>query len=91
MLVITPLRAGHITSMTWTSEKWTTIARAIKHQTISWSSDSDGVPTVANVLSYYHREPLDHNISIVPSGRFGKKQFALASALIHQLVANLKG
>lgn len=75
----------------WLSEKYHLEVRAIKHQTSSWSSDSDGSPTAYNDISYYHREPLDTNISIVPSGRFGKKQALLSAALLHQLVAKLKG
>jgi len=74
----------------WWSEKYHMNVNAVKHSTSAWSSDSDGSSTVVNELSYYHREALDTNISLVPSGRFGKKQALLSAALLHQLVASLK-
>jgi hypothetical protein len=78
----------------WWSERYHMNVNAVKHQTSSWSSDSDGTPTVVNELSYYHREPLNTSISPVFSGRFGNKQAALSGALLRQqinrLVANLR-
>jgi hypothetical protein len=41
-------------------------------------------------LKHYHRKPYSNDFSIVPAGRFGKKQAALSAALIHQVVANLR-
>jgi len=41
-------------------------------------------------LSYYRRTPGSDHISVGTSGRFGKKQAVIATALLHQIVANLK-
>jgi hypothetical protein len=79
----------------WWSEKYHMNVNAIKHQTSSWSSDSDGSPTVVNELSYYHREALGVSTMPTLSGRFGKKQAVLSGALLRQsskrLLASLLG
>lgn len=75
----------------WSTESFHVLVNAVKHRTSSWISSVDGEPTVNNELKLYHRIPLDNGFSIVPSGRFGKKQALLSAALLHQLVASLKG
>ncbi|DAD49919.1 TPA_asm: maturation protein, partial [ssRNA phage ESO001] len=75
----------------WTTEGYHAILSVIKHKHPSWTSDSDSQVTAQNELKYYHRQPLDNSFAIVPSGRFGKKQALLSAALLHQLVATLKG
>jgi hypothetical protein len=73
------------------STKWSCLAGVIKHKYNGTTySTMDGTQTALNELSYYHRKPIDPTVSVGASGRFGKKQIALTSALLGQMAANLK-
>lgn len=64
-------------------------AKVYKLKQATWVSDSDGKLTVHNRLRDYHRESIQLNTIVRPSGRFGKKQAALAGALLHEIVSKL--
>lgn len=74
----------------WESEKMVAQINVYKHRTSAWSTSLDGSVTRSLKVVKYHRGPLEHVNSTSFSGRFGKKQALLSSALLHQLVANLR-
>jgi REP element-mobilizing transposase RayT len=74
------------------SEKYAIDLPVFKHKMADWISDKDGTQIATNTLKYYHREPLKSQLfQVGASGRFGKRQLGLTAALLHQLVASLKG
>lgn len=75
---------------TWQSEKWSVLVPIYKHKYNGWTSNVDGQQIALNELSYYRRDPAT-GLSIDESRRFGKKQASLLVALLHQLVASLRG
>jgi hypothetical protein len=77
----------------WKSEKYHVLIPSYKH--IQGGSQFmfptlDGQQITLSEVRYYHREPMDPNLSIGLSGRFGKKQATLSMALFYQMIANLK-
>jgi hypothetical protein len=84
----------------WTSEKWTSNVRFVKHRCISQNRSTlnstlqdwpqDGSEIGYSNASHYHRSLSDVTPLVTASGRFGKKQKLLSASLFYQSVANLK-
>jgi len=74
----------------WWSEKYHLLVPCYKKQHGQFSFPCDNQQVTLSEVSYYHREPMSPDLSIVASGRFGKKQALLSLALLRQLAANLR-
>jgi hypothetical protein len=73
------------------STRWRVLCPLIKHlRAVGQQSSADGQQTGSVELHYYDRKPIQDNIEVGLSGRFGKKQGLLSAALLGQMVANLK-
>lgn len=76
----------------WVSEKYVCTVGVTKHgNPAGWTTTLDGQQTANNVLTYYHRQYLQPTITVGWRDGFGKKQASYSAALLHQMVANLRG
>lgn len=59
-------------------------------QALDSYGDLSLTPFSSSRVKYYHRESIEASPKLAINSRFGKKQLALSSALVYQMVANLK-
>jgi hypothetical protein len=72
------------------SEKWSLSISQLHKQYLTYACSTYGNEFARTQLDYYNRQPVTSSPLVTSTSRFGKYQFAISAALVHQLVANLK-
>jgi len=74
------------------SIKWDISIPIVKtYYNSTWNyNEMDGYQVGINNIKYYLREPIVPTYSVELNSRFGKRQFAHTSALLYEIVANLR-